>query len=166
MGAGAYACFGVSVGNGVSVGRHVHIGVGAVLGHDASVGDFTLIAPRAVVSGCVRIAKSAYIGAGSSVKQKVTVGEGALVGLGAVVVRDVAEATTVVGNPRAPASATSPDAIARREPLRSLQARSLPCSHPHTIDPTSRAPTVPGYSRPVRARADRGNTPPRCAARP
>ena len=71
MGAGAYACFGVSVGNGVRVGRHVHIGVGAVLGHDASVGDFTLIAPRAVLSGCVRIAKSAYIGAGSSVKQKV-----------------------------------------------------------------------------------------------
>ena len=99
MGAGSYACFGVSVGNGVGVGRHVHIGVGAVLGHDASVGDFTLIAPRAVVSGCVRIAKSAYIGAGSSVKQNVTIGEGALVGLGAVVVRDVPDATTVVGNP-------------------------------------------------------------------
>ena len=99
LGAGSYACFGVSVGRGARVGRHVHLGVHAIIGHDAVVGDYSMIAPAAIVSGFVQIDNGCYIGAGARLKQYVAIGSGALVGMAAVVVKDVAPWTTVVGNP-------------------------------------------------------------------
>lgn len=104
VGAGTVVNFGASVGGEVEIGRHVTLGPNCTLGHNAVVEDFAMVAPGAVVSGFVRLGRGCYVGAGAAVKQKVEVGPGALVGLGAVVVRDVPERTTVIGNPARPLS--------------------------------------------------------------
>ena len=102
LGAGSYACFGVSVGQGARVGQHVHLGVGAILGHDCQVGDCTLVAAGALISGFTKVGRGSYVGAGASVKQGIRVGDGALIGMGAVVVHDVQPGMIVMGNPALP----------------------------------------------------------------
>ena len=99
VGPGSCVNSGVVVASGVTVGAHVWLGSGCVIGHDTKIEDHTLIAPGAVVSGFATIGPAAYVGAGACVRQRVTIGERALVGLGAVVIGDVAGSTTVVGNP-------------------------------------------------------------------
>jgi acetyltransferase-like isoleucine patch superfamily enzyme len=83
----------------VTVGAHVWLGSGCTIGHDATIEDCAMIAPRALLSGFVRVGVAAYVGGGACVRQRVTIGTRALVGLGGVVISDVAPASTVVGNP-------------------------------------------------------------------
>jgi sugar O-acyltransferase (sialic acid O-acetyltransferase NeuD family) len=104
VGTGTVVNFGASVGGEVEVGRHATLGPHCTIGHNATVEDFAMVAPGAVVSGFVRLGRGCYVGAGALVKQKVEVGPGALVGLGAVVVRDVPDRATVIGNPARPLS--------------------------------------------------------------
>jgi acetyltransferase-like isoleucine patch superfamily enzyme len=64
-------------------------------------------APSVHCNGNIRIENHAYIGTGAVVRQgragkPLVIGEGAVVGMGAVVTRDVAPYTTVVGNPARP----------------------------------------------------------------
>jgi sugar O-acyltransferase (sialic acid O-acetyltransferase NeuD family) len=99
LGRGVYVNYGASVAGGVVVGDHVALGPGVIIGHDAVIEDHTVVAPGAVVSGSVHIEGPSYIGAHSVIRQRQHVGARALVGMGAVVVRDVAPGTTVVGNP-------------------------------------------------------------------
>lgn len=60
------------------------------------------------------IGHDTWIGAGAMIKPEVTVGNGAIVGAGAVVTRDVAPYTIVVGNPAAPLRRRFPEEIAER----------------------------------------------------
>jgi sugar O-acyltransferase (sialic acid O-acetyltransferase NeuD family) len=99
LGRGVYAAYGVSVAGGVVVGDHASLLPGCIVGHDSVIDDSALLAPGAVVSGFVHLGRACYIGAHSVIRQRLEVGERALVGMGAVVIRDVAAATTVVGNP-------------------------------------------------------------------
>jgi sugar O-acyltransferase (sialic acid O-acetyltransferase NeuD family) len=99
LGRGVYVNAGASVAGGVLVGDHVALGPGVIIGHDTVIEDHTVVAPGAVVSGFVHIEGPSYIGARAVIRQRQRVGSGALVGMGAVVVRDVAPGTTVVGNP-------------------------------------------------------------------
>jgi acetyltransferase-like isoleucine patch superfamily enzyme len=67
--------------------------------HDSTVGDFTTVAPNAVILGRVVIEKNCYIGANSTILPGVVVGEHSIVGAGAVVTKDVPARAVVVGNP-------------------------------------------------------------------
>jgi sugar O-acyltransferase (sialic acid O-acetyltransferase NeuD family) len=99
LGRGVYVNYGASIGGGVVVGSHVAVGPGAIIGHDTVIEDHTIVAPGAVVSGFVHLEGPSYIGARAAIRQRLRVGARALVGMGAVVVRDVAPGTTVIGNP-------------------------------------------------------------------
>ena len=99
LGRGVYVSFGASIGGGVITGDHVSFSPACVIGHDSVIADCALIAPAAVISGFVQVGRSCYIGAGAMIRQRLRIEDGALVGMGAVVVRDVAPGTTVIGNP-------------------------------------------------------------------
>jgi len=84
------------VGNGVMV----HAGV--IIEHDCVIEDFVNLAPGVRLAGGVHVKKRAYIFTGALVIPQKTIEMDAIVGAGAVVIQDVPEKITVVGNPARP----------------------------------------------------------------
>jgi acetyltransferase-like isoleucine patch superfamily enzyme len=56
-------------------------------------------APKICCNGNVTIGDGAYVGTCAMLKQGVTIGRGATIGMGAVVLDDVPDGATMVGNP-------------------------------------------------------------------
>lgn len=81
------------IGRGTRVDNLVHVA------HNVWIGEDAIVVAHAMLAGSVTVEAGAWIGPSASVMQRLSVGEGALVGMGAVVLQDVAGATTVVGNP-------------------------------------------------------------------
>jgi UDP-3-O-[3-hydroxymyristoyl] glucosamine N-acyltransferase len=72
---------------------HVHVA------HNVRVKRGAFVIACAELSGGVVVGEAAWVGPNASVLEQVKIGDRAMVGLGAVVLRDVAPDTTVVGNP-------------------------------------------------------------------
>jgi carbonic anhydrase/acetyltransferase-like protein (isoleucine patch superfamily) len=91
----------VAIGTHVKLGCHVQVNRGVTLGHDTIISDFVTIGPSAVVTGNNRVGSGVFIGAGAIINPGLKIGANAIIGSGAVVLRDVPEFTTIVGNPGA-----------------------------------------------------------------
>lgn len=81
------------------VGKHCIVNTAAVIEHDCILEDFVHVSPNAALAGNVLVGEGAHVGIGASVKQGVKIGKWATVGAGAVIIRDVPNFATVVGNP-------------------------------------------------------------------
>lgn len=79
--------------NHVKIDDHVHIA------HNCYIDEEALVIAAAEVSGSVKVGKKAWIAPNCSIRQKLKIGEKSLIGLGSVVIKDVPDYTTVVGNP-------------------------------------------------------------------
>ena len=104
IGAGAVLCPFVTLTSNIRIGQHFHANLYSYVEHDCVIGDFVTFAPGVQCNGNVQIEDHAYIGAGAMLRQgqpgaPLVIGRGAVVGMGAVVTRNVAPGTTVVGNP-------------------------------------------------------------------
>ncbi|QQR87471.1 MAG: UDP-3-O-(3-hydroxymyristoyl)glucosamine N-acyltransferase [Flavobacteriales bacterium] len=80
----------------VKVDNLVHIA------HNAVIGENSLVIAHAMVAGSCKVGRNAWIAPNAAIRNKVNVGDNATVGLGAVVVKDVADGTVVAGNPARP----------------------------------------------------------------
>lgn len=84
------------IGEGAKIDNLVHIA------HNVRVGAHSLVIAHAMIGGSVTIGDDAWVAPCVAVKNQVRIGANALLGMGAVVLRDVPDGTTVVGNPAKP----------------------------------------------------------------
>lgn len=88
-----------NISSDVSLGKCVRVNTGANIMHDTVVGDFSTVAPNAVLLGRCNIGCECYIGANATILPGVKIYGGVLVGAGAVVCKDINSSMTVVGVP-------------------------------------------------------------------
>lgn len=105
----------VVIGNNVFVGANTTIDRGTIddtiigdnvkidnlvqIAHNCRIGDNTIITTGAIFSGGVAVSKNSWISPNSTILQQLKLGEGCKVGIGAVVMRNLKENETILGNP-------------------------------------------------------------------
>lgn len=99
IGDGTVMMAGAVVNSDTIVGKHCIINTNANVDHDCRIDDFAHISPGAVLTGGVRIGEGTQVGAGASLIPGVQIGKWATIGAGAVVLKDVPDYATAVGNP-------------------------------------------------------------------
>ena len=99
IGAGTMVLGGVVINTGTSIGRHCIINTSASIDHHNKISDFVHIAPGTHTGGNVTIGEGALIGIGASIIPGVKIGKRSVIGTGTVVIKDVPDYATVVGNP-------------------------------------------------------------------
>ena len=81
------------------VGPRVFLMTKTHIGHDAVIGEDSVIAPFGCVGGYARLGKRVKMGMGAIILPFIRVGDDAVIGAGAVVTKDVPEGAVMVGNP-------------------------------------------------------------------
>jgi sugar O-acyltransferase (sialic acid O-acetyltransferase NeuD family) len=99
LGRGLFITSGVVPAENSRFGDHVTMFGNVVLGHDVTVGDFTLIAQLSSIGSGCSIGRRCFLGAGCIVLPGVSIGDEVVVAAGAVVTRDVPPGSTVMGMP-------------------------------------------------------------------
>jgi sugar O-acyltransferase (sialic acid O-acetyltransferase NeuD family) len=98
--------YGVMLGDGVivnacsSIGNGVICNTQSVIEHECKIGDYSHIAPGAVLCGNINVGENVFIGARAVIKQGVRIGNNVIIGAGTVVIKDIEDNITVVGNPQ------------------------------------------------------------------
>jgi len=82
-----------------SLGKGIMIHANVIVEHNSIVEDFVNLAPGAKLAGWVKVKRGAYVYAGACVIPGVEIGVNSIVGAGSVVIKDVPDQVTVVGNP-------------------------------------------------------------------
>jgi sugar O-acyltransferase (sialic acid O-acetyltransferase NeuD family) len=81
------------------IGNGVVCNTSCSIDHECIIGDFSFIAPGAVLCGNVTVGKNSFVGANAVVRQGITIGNNVIIGAGTVVIKDIPDNTTVIGNP-------------------------------------------------------------------
>jgi sugar O-acyltransferase (sialic acid O-acetyltransferase NeuD family) len=94
----------VTLTSNIRIGKCFHANLYSYVEHDCFIGDFVTFAPGAKCNGNVVIEDHVYVGSGAVIRQgrqgqPLIIGRGAIIGMGAVVTKNVAAGTTVIGNP-------------------------------------------------------------------
>ena len=77
----------------VKVDNLVHIA------HGVSIGRNTLVIANSMIAGSTRVGENVWIAPSASILNKKNVGDNSYIGMGAVVIKDVGENQTIIGNP-------------------------------------------------------------------
>ncbi len=102
VGRGSVVFAGVVINIGAVLGECVIVNTGAIVDHDCILENGVHIAPGAHLSGNVHVGPGTWVGVGACVKQGIKIGANVTVGAGAVVISDIADGLTVLGNPARP----------------------------------------------------------------
>lgn len=84
------------IGQNVKIDDHVHIG------HNAIVKKGSIITACAIVAGSVHVSENSWIGLNVTTKEGIELGKDSLLGMGAVVLKNVDQGATMIGNPAKP----------------------------------------------------------------
>src|SRR5690606_13572775 len=89
----------VSINYETIIHNFVTINMNASLGHNCELNDYDTISPGVNLAGFTKVGYSTFFGIGCSVIQGHSIGRNVLIGAGAVIINDVPDGATVVGNP-------------------------------------------------------------------
>lgn len=81
------------------IGNHVIINTAAIIEHDCIIDDFVHISPNVTLSGNISIGSGSHLGSGAIVVPGVKIGKWCTIAAGTVVINDIPDGATVVGNP-------------------------------------------------------------------
>lgn len=99
MGEGTIVMPGVTINTVVKIGRHCIINTNASIDHDCIIDDFVHISPNTALAGGVYVGEGTHIGIGVNVIQGINIGKWCTIGAGSVIISDIPDGCTVVGNP-------------------------------------------------------------------
>ena len=99
MGDGVMIAANATLNPMVEIGRGVICNTSSSIDHECIIGDYSHVAPGAVLCGNVKVGRSSFIGANSVIRQGITIGDNVTIGAGTVVVKDIPDGSTVIGNP-------------------------------------------------------------------
>lgn len=99
IGEGTIICAGTILTNNITINDHVILNLACTVGHDTVIESYTTVAPGVNISGNVKIAEGCDLGTNSVIIQGKSIGQGTIIGAGGVVVKDIPENVTAVGNP-------------------------------------------------------------------
>jgi sugar O-acyltransferase (sialic acid O-acetyltransferase NeuD family) len=82
-----------------TIGRSCIVNTGAVVEHDCCLHDGVHLSPNAAISGQTEVGECSWIGIGAVTRESIFIGSDVVVGAGSVIVKNVPNGVTVVGNP-------------------------------------------------------------------
>lgn len=99
IGEGSVIAAGTIITTNVVIGSHCLLNLTCTVGHDCILEDYVSVMPGCNISGNVKLKDGSYLGTGVKIIPNKTVGVNSIIGAGAVVIKDVDDYVTVVGNP-------------------------------------------------------------------
>lgn len=102
LGKGNIICAGTILAVDISIEDFLILNLDCTVGYDTVLESYVTVYPSVNISGAVHVHSCVEIGTGCHIIQGKTIGAGTIVGAGAVVVKDLPEHCTAVGNPARP----------------------------------------------------------------
>ena len=99
VGTGSIICPSVVICCNVRLGDFVLMNVGAIAGHDSTIGDGCTLSPHADVAGQGVLERGVFLGCHAVILPKIHVGEFSRIGAGSVVIGSVKPRVTMMGVP-------------------------------------------------------------------
>lgn len=99
IGGGSVIMAGAVVNSATTIGRDVIVNTSASVDHDCHISDGVHIAPGSHLAGSVSVGSNSWVGLGASVIESRRIGRNVMIGAGTVVIHDVPDGVTIVGNP-------------------------------------------------------------------
>jgi len=99
IGKGNFIGANVTLNTFARIGNNCILNTGCVVEHECIIEDGVHIAPGAVLAGNVWVGENSFIGANSVIKQGVKIGKDVIIGAGSVILKDIPDHETWVGNP-------------------------------------------------------------------
>ncbi|MCM1262458.1 MAG: acetyltransferase [Butyrivibrio sp.] len=102
IGQGNIICAGAILSVNVEIGDFCLIDWNCTVGHETKINSFVTLYPSVNVSGSVVINEITEVGTGTHIIQGKAIGSRSIIGAGSVVIRNIPDCCTAVGNPAVP----------------------------------------------------------------